>query len=422
KATDQYALAYAGAAATMGIERYCECWKELAGAKVSDDVLCTLSTWLFELAQMDIEHGEDASRVSAICAPAQRFVRGLLSDPRHASDAFAKRAGIALERAHMNGLDLEGGSLDSQVLYDLRKYEMDCLTQQREYQAQREDSQKRMQVRVETHPDSYLSLRENRPMKLVDKSVPPLTVNLFGRLEVFLGDELIESNYLKHRKVRILLCLRVINEGRDVSRESSCRYVWPNSDSMLARKNFYSLWSQLKKTLSLPDGTCPYLVRHQLGCAINERYVNSDISRFNEICRELLFGEVDVDNFAEYYREIDCHYSDDLVPCEALNPLIVQSRNEYRARLVDALVAGTDCIVEAGNPQWGIWFSRTAIAHDPTREDAYVSLMKAQLAAGQRTAALMTFLECRRALRDELGVDPSQETISLYESMLDVAV
>jgi DNA-binding SARP family transcriptional activator len=45
--------------------------------------------------------------------------------------------------------------------------------------------------------------------------------------------------------------------------------------------------------------------------------------------------------------------------------------------------------------------------------------MRAQIAYGQRTAAMMTYHVCRRVLAEELGIDPSPETTALYESLLE---
>ena len=109
------------------------------------------------------------------------------------------------------------------------------------------------------------------------------------------------------------------------------------------------------------------------------------------------------------------------MPAETKNALIVQARNDYRTRLVDALVAATESVVEADIPQWGVWFARAAIERDDTREDAYVALMRAQIAGNQRTAAMSTYLKCRRILSEKLGIDPSPETTALYESLLDAA-
>ena len=146
--------------------------------------------------------------------------------------------------------------------------------------------------------------------------------------------------------------------------------------------------------------------------------MQSDIARLGDICRELLFGRPDVQQWAALYDELDRDFSNELMPSETSIPLVAAARAKYKTRLVDALLSATQGIVAEGNPQCGIWFSRLAISHDRLREDAYVALMRAQIAAEQRTAAIMTFLECQRVLGEELGVDPSPETMALYQSLL----
>ena len=251
------------------------------------------------------------------------------------------------------------------------------------------------------------------------RNVPVLELKMFGRFEASIGGIPIDQKLFRRQNVRSLLVLLAINQGRELPRESVMRTMWPKSDEEVARKNFYSVWSQLKRALSLSDGTCPYLVRHQYGCSLEERYVQSDVARLGQICRELLFGRPDFQEWSAIYTELDRDFSNDLLPAELSNPLVISARNNYRARLVDALVSAAHGVVEAGNPQWGIWFARMAVSHDETREDAYVALMRAQIAGEQRTAAIMTFLKCQRVLADELGVDPSAETVALYESLLE---
>ena len=55
---------------------------------------------------------------------------------------------------------------------------------------------------------------------------------------------------------------------------------------------------------------------------------------------------------------------------------------------------------------------------EPFGEDGHRLLMRAQAAAGNRAAALMTYMRCRAALSDELGVEPSPETEQTYLHIL----
>ena len=54
-----------------------------------------------------------------------------------------------------------------------------------------------------------------------------------------------------------------------------------------------------------------------------------------------------------------------------------------------------------------------------TIEDACAALMEAQLGAGQRAAAIDTYLSCRRYLVEELGIDPSPSIVALYRSAVE---
>lgn len=45
--------------------------------------------------------------------------------------------------------------------------------------------------------------------------------------------------------------------------------------------------------------------------------------------------------------------------------------------------------------------------------------MEAQLGAGQRAAAIDTYLSCRRYLVEELGIDPSPSIVALYRSAVE---
>ena len=133
----------------------------------------------------------------------------------------------------------------------------------------------------------------------------------------------------------------------------------------------------------------------------------------------LLFGEPSAEGWAALYAEIDNAFADDLMPSERDNDLIIRARDEYRTQLVDALVAAANRLVSADSVQEGLWFARAALRRDRTREDAYAALMRAQIAACQRTAALETYFSCRRVLTSELGIDPSLGVVALYRSIIE---
>ncbi len=409
------ALVLAWAARDEGVAGLANAWQAFREQGADDDVLCVVASWMYGLVQ-----GNDGAAVAidAAAEPVERYVRARLAEEEPgAADFLAASAGLSMEHAHMQGMPYFGGPLPAATLFELRRTEASILRQRHQYgqDLRRESS---LQPRMpKDMPVAQLSRAKSKDARMAQ--VPILEVRAFGRFDVSLDGVPIELSRMRRKHTRELLVLLAANWGREVSIDSLAAAMWPTSDFSIARKNFYTTWSQLKRSLTLPDGTCPYLVRTRYGCRLNDLYARSDLAHLGDMCRELVLGRIDFDAWLEIYNEIEREYSGELLPVDSRNHLIEKARKEYGERLVDALSTASQRLVDAGNAQWGIWFARLALSHGPTREDVYVTLMRAQIAHGQRTAAMMTYLNCRRMLNDELGIDPSPETQSLYDGLLD---
>ena len=387
----------------------------------SEDALCLMVTWTLKAL------AERATLEEEWCTPAcqeairraEQFVGKRLACGRGAGNLFVASAGLALERAHERGTPVLHRSLGAAEILALHHLEMEILTQRRAFDRAVRDREERRAERAATLPDSYLDGRYLPKRSYARGIAPLLTVNLFGGLDVHIGGEVVEATCFRRQKAKTLLALLVLNRGREFPRDQLVRALWPESELETARKNFYSVWSLLRRTLAGPSGVCPYLLRHQNGCRIDERLLSTDVARFDEVCRMLLFGEPSAEGWAALYAEIDNAFADDLMPSEQDNDLIIRARDEYRTQLVDALVAAANRLVSADSVQEGLWFARAALRRDRTREDAYAALMRAQIAACQRTAALETYFSCRRVLTSELGIDPSLGVVALYRSIIE---
>ena len=93
-----------------------------------------------------------------------------------------------------------------------------------------------------------------------------------------------------------------------------------------------------------------------------------------------------------------------------------------RAELLVVLRRALDCIADAalalGYPEAATAAASEAVALEPYREHAYLQLIRAQAAAGNRAEALHTYERCRRLLAEELGVSPSPQTEAAYLAAL----
>lgn len=88
-------------------------------------------------------------------------------------------------------------------------------------------------------------------------------------------------------------------------------------------------------------------------------------------------------------------------------------------RALDVMVSAASAL---GHHATAVDAGRRAAALAPLDERIHRSLLRALAAAGDRAGAVLAFDTCRSVLADELGIDPSPETVSVYlASALDQA-
>lgn len=401
---------------------------------VDEDVL-PVQAWLQAFEEAELPEGAllcaakllDGAGVSEGLLPAQLCERLAAAVARDVSRAFAATgsltlaqglAACAFSRVLERGyLDMPG--LDPRCAMAANRLERALSVQRMECERAHARKLRSRASFESTHPDAFRRVAWGTPPPAAP-TPPRLTVNLFGRLEVKVGDATVESGHLSRQKVRSLLALLVLNRGRDVSRDRLAAQLWPESSPSCRRKNFYATWSQLRSALSTPDGDCPYLIRHQNGVCIEARLLASDVLELEEVCRALLFNRPGRGGWGHLFARVEDSFADELLPGDDGCDVIDGLRADCKNRLVDALVAASGKLLDEGDPREGLWFARAALSRDDSREDVYVALMRAQIASLQRTAALQTYFACRRYLADDLGIDPSAETMRLYRSIIEV--
>ncbi len=257
--------------------------------------------------------------------------------------------------------------------------------------------------------------RKGRKPQHSDASeVPVATVSLFGGLEVIVGEKYIPQSRWSKRALQLFAIL-VMNQGKDVSREVIFQQMWPELSRSRALDNFYTAWSRMQALL----GEGPYLSRRGEFCSINPRYVVSDVAEFEQLSRRILLENEDAATLLDVYARMEVVYRGGLLPSENDNAYIREQRRRLRAVFVDAMLAGSSRSLEANDARVALWFARKAMDEDKEREDVYMMLIKAQMAAGQRCSAIRTYFQCRKYLRDELGLDPSAETQMLYDRLIE---
>lgn len=417
----------AAASVRQALDRSCaeaaELWLSWRELGVCGGMSSFAASWVLRgaMARRGEECPSAEDGAASVPAPVERLgaiVRSVVSDGPEPMELSRAIAGGVFEEACGAGL-WTLRELDAQTSFEVRNIELSLFEQRRAQERLARDRADSLRALCATHPDLAKTPAGQFSPSIVVPLEPMLTVNLFGGLEVRIGDDLVDPKRLRRKKTQTLLALLALNRGHEIPCKRLVALLWPESEPDKARNNFYTVWSELRRALTTSSGTCPYLIRRQQGVRLDPKLLRSDVDEMEEVCRKLLFKQPGFGGWSQLYDQVERQFSEELLPGEVDNEAVDGIRIDYRNRLVDALVAASRRLVAAGEVQEGLWFARAALQRDRTREDAYAVLMAAQLASGQRAAALETYFSCRRFLTEELGIDPSVETVKLYREIID---
>lgn len=84
-----------------------------------------------------------------------------------------------------------------------------------------------------------------------------------------------------------------------------------------------------------------------------------------------------------------------------------------------ALAVRSEVALTTGDAVGAASDAERLIGLEPYRESAYVTLMRAQVAAGDAARALATYERLRTLLAEELGTDPSAATQAVFRELLE---
>jgi DNA-binding SARP family transcriptional activator/ATP/maltotriose-dependent transcriptional regulator MalT len=257
----------------------------------------------------------------------------------------------------------------------------------------------------------------------VSSGPPSCRVRLFGGLRVEIDGRPLEDKSWRKRKARLLFAMMTARCGRDIPRDQLIAYLWPEMDEQQALNNFYVAWSCMKHALAphLKRGDVCAFVEHRGGvCRTAAGRVTTDVDEFDAALSAAAQARSAGDAAAELasLQSAAELYRGEVLPGEVYDDWFSALRERCRHDFEDAMLRAAKLLEARGDLGGGLSLLRRALQHDPWREDLYQAALRLQMAAGQRSAAVETYLACRTRLVEDLGIDPSGETMSLYEQVL----
>ncbi len=244
---------------------------------------------------------------------------------------------------------------------------------------------------------------------------PPLRISVLGGFAVRRGRHVVAAEEWDRPLARKVARFLVTRRGELVPEDELFEHFWSEKSPESARRNLHVAISSVRAVLDAPGWGASRIA------AVDHSY------RFTPLPGD----ELDCDRFD---RAADVALADggDVAALQAAAALwtgepLPEDRHEewvlvWRERLIDryAAVLGAlaDGLLAAGDTTAATDVARRLVALDPCDEAAHRRLIRAFASSGRRGRALRQFLECRRTLVTELGVEPSAATAALHADVL----
>lgn len=239
--------------------------------------------------------------------------------------------------------------------------------------------------------------------------VTVLHLTLLGRPQARLDDEPLVFQTAKAEALLYYLAVT----GQPQPRASLVELLWGEMPETKARRNLTATLTSLRKHLA------PYLVVEPDKVAFNQAAPHQlDVALFlNQIEAGRESGEIyPLQEAVGLYRG---DFLEGLAVKKALS--FEEWALTQQERLRDLAIGALDRLVtealHRNDLAVGIKQARRLLTLEPWRESAHRQMMWLLVRSGQRSAALAQYETCRRVLAEELGVEPTPETMALYERL-----
>ena len=243
---------------------------------------------------------------------------------------------------------------------------------------------------------------------------PRLDIALLGEFLLRKESEPISLNIASHQA---LLAYVVIHDGQHHSRQHLAFKFWPDSTESQALTNLRKALHVLRQ--EIPDADTYLEItrrtvhwRTDAPCSVDVWDFESAVSQAQQTTTP--------HEQQSYLEQAVAAYHGDFLP-GFYDDWILARRETYRATYLGALDKLLRLYENRRRFAEAVQLGKKLLGEDPLNETVCRRLMLLLARSGQFSAALRQFRICQSLLEKELGVEPSRETISLYEKIKQAA-
>ncbi|MDA8091630.1 MAG: bacterial transcriptional activator domain-containing protein, partial [Nitrospiraceae bacterium] len=189
--------------------------------------------------------------------------------------------------------------------------------------------------------------------------------------------------------------------------------LWPDAEGDLAHKAYGMACVRLRKIIG------GRALRISGGhAALDEKYCWTDLKAVLRIMAETeSLWEEDAEKAILLTEKAMAMHKGDFLSSDPGQPWAMTVRERVRTRLMGLIAKSGEHFMRTGRWDAAVRKFEKALELDNLAEEFYQNLMRCQINSGRRAEAARTYVRCRRALSETLGISPSRTTTGIYNSL-----
>lgn len=205
-------------------------------------------------------------------------------------------------------------------------------------------------------------------------------------------------------KIRVLAAYLALAAGQNQARSKLCTLFWEDRTADQARASLRNALAAIRAALG--DHV---LIANRESVMFDPALISTDVGELETLAK----GDTETVGIETARRLSTAFLEGFTVPGEELSEWIGFERTRCRnlSELLLERIAGR--LADRGEEAAAIALAQQLVALDPYREKSHRLLMRLYARQGERSLAIAQFQKCRQLLAEELGTEPSPQTVAL---------
>jgi DNA-binding SARP family transcriptional activator len=239
-----------------------------------------------------------------------------------------------------------------------------------------------------------------------------LSIRTLGKFDVWRGKSLTSPREWQREKARQLFQLFISNNGKWISRDQLADRLWPELDADASTQNLKVAFNALTRALEPlrePGQSSFFIIRRDTLYGVNPAAsIALDTADFTTLASAAAIEDL------QTAHDI---YQGDYLFENCADAQIASSRNQLCETYLQSGNRLAEMLFAAARWDDAMHICHDLLAVDPCNESAFRTLMRCHAARGNRSAVHSVFQRCTASLREDLDVEPSTETTTLYKQL-----